>query len=302
MKDSLGNPAHDYDDNQCDTAENGSTPQIVGTASISENEGFVKQISNPQQKFQVTSTSGEYFDQTSIFDQTHNFLSEDSDLVGQYIGEQSSLIVRPLSANAILADHSFSLQQSPRPISANGDYTFLNSNSEQSVLSDQELTIEQGLQPTLASGEYVHELTATAQTFRSSNDENHNDISKQNVQSTSATGEYTELSTSGKFISSSEQILSQPSSNDTLSTHIPTSLQGLRPTLATGEYLDRLSTTEQILSLQRSSTNGAQNLDVINSNKANGNPVSVINTLMLCTQQELPLKVNKNGYVEETKV
>ncbi|XP_065906524.1 uncharacterized protein [Dysidea avara] len=303
VKDSLGNPAHDYDDNQCDTAENGSTPQIVGTASISENEGFVKQISNPQQKFQVTSTSGEYFDETSTFDQTHNFLSEDSgDLVGQYIGEQSSLIVRPLSANAILADHSFSLQQSPRPISANEDYTFLNSNSEQFVLSDQELTIEQGLQPTLASGEYVHELTATAQTFRSSNDENHNDISKQNVQSTSATGEYTELSTGGKFISSSEQILSQPSSNDTLSTHIPTSLQGLRPTLATGEYLDRLSTTEQILSLQRSSTNGAQNLDVINSNKANGNPVSVINTLMLCTQQELPLKVNKNGYVEETKV
>ena len=149
----------------------------------------------------------EHFDETSTFDQTRNFLSEDSgDLVGQYIGEQS---IRPLSANAILADHSFSLQQSPHPKSATGDYTFLNSNSKQSVLSDQELSMEQGLQPTLANGEYVHELTAMAQTFRSSNDEEHNDISKQNIRSTSATGEYTELSTSGKFISSSEQRLSQ---------------------------------------------------------------------------------------------
>ena len=234
-----------------------------------------------------------HFDENSTFDQTHNFLSEDSgDLVGQSIGEQSSLIVRPLSANAILADHSFSLQQSPHPISATGDNTFLNSNSKQSVLSDQELSMEQGLQPTLANGEYVHELTAMAQTFRSSNDEDHNDISKQNIRSTSATGVYTELSTSGKFISSSEQRLSQSSSNDTLSIHIPTSLQGLRPTLATGEYFDDLSTTELILSLQRNSTNGAQNLDAINNNDNYGNPVSVI---VLHAQQELPLKVNKNG-------
>ena len=292
MEDSLGNLADDNDDNHCNATENGSTP---GTAS---NEGFVNQISNPQQTSQAMPTIGEYFDETSIFDQTHNFLSEDSDLVGQYVDDQSSLIVRPLSANAILADHSFSIQQSPHPKSASEDYTFLNSNSKQSVLSDQELTIEQGLQPTLASGQYVvHELVAAAQTFRSSNDEDRNDISKQNVRSTSATGEYTELSTSGKFISSSEQrSLSQSSSNDTISTPI---LQGLQPTLARGEYLDHLSTADQILSLQRNSTDGAQNLDVINNNDNCGNPVSVI---ILHAQQELPLKVNKNGYVEETVV
>ncbi|XP_065908777.1 uncharacterized protein [Dysidea avara] len=242
-EDSLGNLAHDNDDNHCNATEKGST---TGTASISENEGLVNQISNPQQKFQAMP---EHFDETSTFDQTRNFLSEDSgDLVGQYIGEQS---IRPLSANAILADHSFSLQQSPHPKSATGDYTFLNSNSKQSVLSDQELSMEQGLQPTLANGEYVHELTAMAQTFRSSNDEEHNDISKQNIRSTSATGEYTELSTSGKFISSSEQRLSQSSSNDTLSTHIPTSLQGLRPTLARGEYFDDLSTRTDLVSTKK---------------------------------------------------
>ena len=56
---------------------------------------------------------------------------------------------------------------------------------------------------------------------------------------------------------------------------------------------------EQILSLQRNSTNGAQNLDAINNNDNYGNPISVIT---LHAQLELPLKVNKNGYVEETVV
>ena len=126
------------------------------------------------------------------------------------------------------------------------------------------------------------------------------DLLIKNIRSTSATVEYTELSTSGKFVSSSEQIFSQLTSNGT---HIPTSQQNLQPTLARGEYLDHLSTGEQILSLQRNSSYGAQNLDVGNSNDtAQRNPVKVMNILMLHKQQELPLKVNKNGYVKETEV
>ncbi|XP_065906324.1 uncharacterized protein [Dysidea avara] len=126
------------------------------------------------------------------------------------------------------------------------------------------------------------------------------DLLIKNIRSTSATGEYTELSTSGKFVSSSEQILSQSPSNGT---HIPTSQQSLQPTLGRGEYLDHLSMGEQVLSLQRNSSNGAQNLDVGNSrDTAQRNPVKVMNTLMLHKQQELPLEVNKNSYVEETEV
>jgi len=163
----------------------------------------------------------------------------------------------------------------------------VNSNTNQSFLStstNHRPPVEQCSHSKL---EYFDKLSATTQTVGPSpaNDKDNSDTSKQNIQSTSATGEYTDLSVSSKFISSSEQILSHSSVNNTLSTFVPSSQHVCQPTSIIGEYLDYLSTAEQILTEQINTTNGTKSFDILNS-----------------SIEDKALKVNKNGYVEESEI
>jgi len=204
--------------------------------------------------------TGEYIDEATTSDHSCS-----CDLVSD---------MSALAANSILVDQSFSLQKLPHPKPSSGDYTDLNSHANLSFLST--LTDHRPL-------EYLDELSAATQTVGPSPA---NDKDNTYIQSTSETGEYTDLSASGKFISSSEQILCHSSVNNTSSTFFPSSQHVCRPTSTIGEYLtDYLSTAEHISTEQINTTNGTKSLDIFNS-----------------SIEDKALQVNKNGYVEESEI
>jgi len=213
--------------------------------------------------------TGEYIDEATTSDHSCS-----CDLVSD---------MSALAANSILVDQSFSLQKLPHPKPSSGDYTDLNSHTNLSFLStltNHRPPVEQCPHSTL---EYLDELSAATQTVGPSPA---NDKDNTYIQSTSETGEYTDLSASGKFISSSEQILSHSSVNNTSSTFFPSSQHVCRPTSTIGEYLtDYLSTAEQISTEQINTTNGTKSLDIFNS-----------------SIEDKALQVNKNGYVEESEI
>ena len=197
---------------------------------------------------------------TSTSDRISNSLS--CDLVCQYVDDMS----------AVLSDRRLAVNQVSLPESVNGDYTYVNSNSNRSfplettTAESVEFDIEQHLQPTLASGEYLDELTATTQTDMPSPTNNENYTLNDNIRSTSASGQYADLSTSGKLISFSEQTLSQLPANDIHLTEIPTTSLQVAESAAEGQLDSTLET----------------------------------NTSVLPAQLKLYLKINKNGYIEET--